>query len=262
MNILELKERKKSQSKLTMVTCYDAWSAKLIAQTPIDMILVGDSAAMVMHGYQETIPATIDLMAIHIAAVRKGAPKSFVVGDMPFLSYRGSVDKAVESVQKLMQAGANCIKLEGCSGNEAIIQHLVASGVPVMGHLGLTPQSVNTLGGNKVQGREQQAKKQILEDAKNLENAGCFSLVLECVPAELAAQITAHLQIPTIGIGAGPNCDGQVLVLQDMLGLSGDFKPKFLRQYLNGGELIKSALEHYHQDVQTARFPNSEESYS
>ena len=261
MNILELKERKKKNSKLSMVTCYDSWSAKLIAQTPIDMILVGDSAAMVMHGFQETIPATIDMMAMHIAAVRRGAPKSFIVGDMPFMSYRGSVDKVVEAVQKLMQAGANCIKLEGCSGNESVIQHLVGSGVPVMGHLGLTPQSVNTLGGNKVQGRDQSAKHQILEDAKALEAAGCFSLVLECVPAELAAQITSSLSIPTIGIGAGPNCDGQVLVLQDLLGLSGEFKPKFLRQYLNGGELIKSALEHFHSDVQQVRFPKMEESY-
>lgn len=261
MNILELVERKKQKSKISMVTCYDAWSAGLIAESPVDMILVGDSAAMVMHGFQDTVPATNEMMKLHIAAVRRGAPRKFIVGDLPFMSYRGSIDHAMETVREQMQAGANAIKLEGCLGNERLIERLVQSGVPVMGHLGLTPQSVNVLGGNKVQGRSEEAQKALLEQARTLEEVGCFSLVLECVPADLAARVTETLSRPTIGIGAGPHCDGQVLVLQDLLGFNRQFRPKFLRQFMNGGEQVLSALGRFHEAVQSGNFPSQEESY-
>lgn len=261
MNVLELRERKQKKSKISMVTCYDSWSAKLLNQTAIDILLVGDSAAMVMHGYSETLPATNEMMVSHVSAVRRGAPAKFIVADMPFMSYRGSLDKSVDAVQMFMQAGANAVKLEGAIGNESLIEHLVQSGVPVMGHLGLTPQSVNVLGGHKVQGKSLEAQQALTHQAELLEKAGCFSLVLECVPFPLAAQITAKMKIPTIGIGAGMECDGQVLVLQDLLGLNQGFKPKFLRTYLNGAELVKNALEHFHHDVQKGLFPGPEESY-
>jgi 3-methyl-2-oxobutanoate hydroxymethyltransferase len=261
MNILDLPERKRAKAKISMVTCYDAWSAKLIANTPIDMILVGDSSAMVMHGFSDTLPATTEMLALHVAAVRRGAPQKFIVADMPFMSFRGSLDSSINCVRQLMQAGANAVKLEGAVGNEELVKHLVHSGVPVMGHLGLTPQSVNVFGGNKVQGRKEEAQKLLMEHARALQDAGCFSLVLECVPFTLATQVTEALQIPTIGIGAGVNCDGQVLVLQDLLGLNMEFKPKFLRQYLNGGELITAALKKYHEDVVAQTFPSPKESY-
>jgi 3-methyl-2-oxobutanoate hydroxymethyltransferase len=261
MNVLNFRDRKLKNEKLSMVTCYDSWSAKLIAKTPIDIVLVGDSAAMVMHGYSETLPATNEMMRDHVAAVRRGAPEKFIVADMPFLSFRGSLDKSVEAVRMFMQAGANAVKLEGAFGNESLVEHLVHSGVPVMGHLGLTPQSVNTLGGHKVQGRSEDSQQSLLDQAQRLERAGCFSLVLECVPFPLATRITGSLAIPTIGIGAGIGCDGQVLVLQDMLGMNEDFKPKFLRTYINGAELVKSALESFHKDVVTGQFPGPQESY-
>lgn len=261
MNILEIIE-KKGKAKISMVTCYDYTSARIAANSPIDMLLVGDSLVMTMHGETTTLPATVDLMALHTRAVVKAAPKKFVVGDLPFMSFRSSLSENVENVRKLMAAGCQAVKLEGAKGNLELIRHLVDSGVPVMGHLGLTPQSINQLGGFKVQGRNETAKKEILKQAKELEAAGCFSLVLECVPSDLAKVITAEISIPTIGIGAGPDVDGQVLVWQDMLGMNPDFKPKFLRKYLNGADLIGKALENYHDDVVNGKFPSPEESYS
>lgn len=261
MNILELKKQKTHGRKLSMVTCYDAWSAKILAETSLDMILVGDSSAMVMHGFEDTIPATIDMIATHVAAVRRGAPKKFIVGDMPFLSFRGDLSANLENVRKLLQAGAHAVKLEGFDGNGEFVKHLTESGVPVMGHLGLTPQFVNAFGGFKVQGREQEQRKKIMAEARGLEDAGAFAVVLECVPGDLAAEITSTLKIPTIGIGAGAGCDGQVLVLQDMLGMNAGFKPKFLRQYLNGFELVRGALERFHEDVVAGKFPATGETY-
>lgn len=261
MNILEMREAKKRGHKLSMVTCYDAWSAKILNESPIDLILVGDSAAMVMHGYEDTIPASIEMLTYHVAAVRRGAPKKFIVADLPFLSFRGELDSNIDAVRRLMQAGANAVKLEGHDGNGDLIRHLVGSGIPVMGHIGLTPQFVNAFGGFKVQGRNEEQRRKILQEAQGLEAAGCFSIVLECVPHDLAAEITSQTQVPTIGIGAGSQCDGQVLVLQDLLGLSLGFKPKFVRRYMDGAEMIKASLERFHEDVARGNFPSEQETY-
>ncbi len=261
MNILELKTLKERKRRLAMVTCYDYWSARILAETAVDLILVGDSGAMVMHGFDDTIPATVEMMCTHVAAVRRGAPKKLIVADLPFMAFRSDLATNIAGVRQLMQAGAHAVKLEGFEGNAEFITHLVNSGVPVMGHLGLTPQSVNVLGGFRVQGRGDEPARRILAQARGLEDAGCFSLVLECVPGDLAAEITSTLKISTIGIGAGAGCDGQVLVLHDLLGFNQGFKPKFLRQYLNGAELIKSAVENYCADVIAGTFPSDSETY-
>ncbi len=262
MNILQLPERKVRREKIVMVTCYDYTSARILAQADVDMLLVGDSAAMTMHGYDSTLPISIDEMAWHVAAVKRGAPKKFIVGDLPFLSYRRSLSETVEAVDRLMKAGASSVKLEGIVGNEEIISHLVHSGVPVMGHIGLTPQSVNTLGGFRVQGARDEDRKRLKEEALASERAGCFALVLECVPETLAAEISAVLKIPTIGIGAGAETDGQVLVMQDLLGLNLDFKPKFVRRYLDGNKLMLDAFNQYAADVRQGSFPATEERYA
>jgi 3-methyl-2-oxobutanoate hydroxymethyltransferase len=261
MNILEIRNYKEQKRRLAMVTCYDFWSAKILNDTSVDLLLVGDSGAMVMHGYSDTLPATIEMMCVHVAAVRRGAPKKFIVADVPFLANRSDLATNMRAVQQLMQAGAHALKIEGCAGNGLLIHHIVESGVPVMGHLGLTPQSVHALGGFRVQGRGQDHGKIILQQARALQDAGCFALVLECVPGELAAEITSTLHISTIGIGAGGQCDGQVLVLHDLLGLNVGFKAKFLRQYLNGAELIHGAIEDYCQDVLAGKFPLASETY-
>ena len=262
MNIQEFGRRKKTGNRLSMVTCYDAWSAKLIARTPIDCVLVGDSLAMVVYGYDTTLPIDIETMAAHTAAVRRGAPDTFIVGDMPFLSYRCGRDEAVRNAGKLMQAGAQAVKLEGADGNLDTVRYLVQSGIPVMGHLGLTPQSVHQLGGFRVQGRGDEAADRIQEQALELQGAGCFSIVLEAMPSNVAAAVTRALDIPTIGIGAGPDTDGQVLVLHDLLGLNTEFRPKFVRTWMNGAEDIESALQGFHRDVQDGTFPAQAECYS
>lgn len=261
LNAYNFIEKKKHKQKISMITCYDYSFAKLVNESQIDCILVGDSAAMVMHGFPNTINASNEMLAYHTTAVVKGAPNKFIVADLPFLSYRKSLDENMKSVEILMKAGAHALKLEGAAGNLELIKHIVSSGVPVMGHLGLTPQSVHTLGGFKVQGKDADSKSLILSESKKLEEAGCFSLVLECVPSDLAKQITKELHIPTIGIGAGPGTDGQVLVLQDMLGFSDEFKPKFLRQFMNGKSHFVEAFNHYHQAVVEVSFPNEKESY-
>lgn len=253
---------KKGQHKITMLTCYDYWSARLLNDSPVDCILVGDSGAMVMHGYPDTVAATSELMALHTRAVKLGAPDRFVIGDMPFLSFRGSLDRAIDCVTQLMQAGAQAVKLEGAAGHINTVKHLVESGVPVMGHLGLTPQSVHQLGGFKVQARTEQQAERLKKDAKDLQEAGCFALVLECVPTQVAKEVTELLDIPTIGIGAGPHCDGQVLVLQDMLGAQTHFKPKFVRHFANLANDIKQAIETFTQEVQSGAFPSPQESYA
>ena len=261
MNINQIIKLKSDKKKISMLTCYDYSSAKIINQSNVDMILVGDSAAMVVHGHNSTLPITIETMAMHVAAVVRGAPDKFIVGDMPFMSYRKSLSENMTAVEKLMKAGAQAIKLEGFNGNQKLIEHIVGSGVPVMGHLGLTPQSVNSLGGYRVQGKKDDDRQRILDEALALQDAGCFSLVLECVPYELAKEITAALDIITIGIGAGNEVDGQVLVINDMLGMSSDFKTKFVRQYLNTEELFLQAFNNYDADVKSTNFPNLEESY-
>ena len=262
MNILKLPERKRRLDKLVMVTCYDYTSARIVEQSDVDMILVGDSAAMVMHGHPNTLPITIDVMAWHVAAVRKGAPRKFVVADLPFLSYRKSLSETMDAVGKVMQAGAEAVKLEGIAGNAETIMHIVQSGVPVMGHIGLTPQSVNGLGGFHVQGGSAPERQRLKSEALACQAAGCFALVLECVPETLAAEITAALNIPTIGIGAGAQTDGQVLVMHDLLGLNQDFKPKFVRQYLDGRQQWLNAFNAYARDVRDGTFPAQEERYA
>lgn len=262
MNILSLPERKRKREKIVMVTCYDYTSARIVAQADIDIILVGDSAAMVMHGHDSTLPIGIEEMAMHVRAVRRGAPKTFLVGDLPFLSYRRSLPDTMDAVAKLMQAGAEAVKLEGIAGNEATIRHIVDSGVPVMGHIGLTPQSVNQLGGFRVQGIGDDDRRRLKDEALACQQAGCFALVLECVPESLAAEITATLKIPTIGIGAGADTDGQVLVMHDLLGLNLDFKPKFVRRYLDGNRQWLEAFNRFAADVRGGEFPAREERYA
>ena len=257
MKIHDFSLKKQKGQKISMVTCYDYTFSRILSDSEVDCLLVGDSAAMVMHGFSTTLNASVNLMALHTAAVARGASNKFIVGDLPFLSYRKDLESNMTAMGKVMKAGAHAVKLEGAKGNLELIRHAVDSGVPVMGHLGLTPQSVHQLGGFKVQGRE----KKEHDEALLLEKAGCFSLVLECVPAALAQEISKDLKIPTIGIGAGVHCDGQVLVLQDMLGMNKEFHPKFLRTYFNGFETLKQAMNQYHRDVVTEEFPSEKESY-
>jgi len=261
MTVLDFQAKKQKGQKISMITCYDYTFAKILNETDIDVLLVGDSLAMVMHGYPTTLNASTEMMALHTAAVVKGASKKFVIGDLPFMGYRKSLSENMTCIEQIMKAGAQAVKLEGAAGNLETVRHAVDSGVPVMGHLGLTPQSIHQLGGFKVQGRDEKAHKAIMQQALQLQEAGCFSVVLECVPADLAKEITTELEIPTIGIGGGVNCDGQVLVLQDMLGMNQDFTPKFLRKYFNGAEELKKAFNKYHSDVIHKEFPNEKESY-
>lgn len=260
-SVLDFGAAKSAGRKISMVTCYDAAFARVLEASQVDCILVGDSAAMVMHGHPDTLAATVELMALHTAAVRRGAPTRFLIGDLPFLSFRKGIPAALDAVAALMRAGAQAVKLEGVAGHEDVIAAIVGSGVPVMGHLGLTPQSVNALAGFRVQGRSNGDAERIVEDAERLEALGCFSIVLECVPSALGARITKAMGIPTIGIGAGAYCDGQVLVLQDLLGLSGGHRPKFVRTYLDGSAAVREALDRFDSDVKQGVFPAATESY-
>lgn len=259
--IADFQKKKIKREKITMLTCYDYTFAKLISESAIDALLVGDSAAQVMHGFNTTLNASTNLMALHTSAVVRGAPNKFIVADMPFLSTRKGLKNSMDQVEKLMKAGAHAVKIEGAEGHIELIRHIVESGIPVMGHLGLTPQSIHQLGGPKIQGKAQAAADKILHDSLALEKAGCFSLVLECIPADLGQKISQALQIPTIGIGAGNQTDGQILVLQDVLGLNKDFNPKFLKKYLNGYDLISEALNSYVTEVQELKFPSEKHSY-
>ncbi|MEE1166625.1 MAG: 3-methyl-2-oxobutanoate hydroxymethyltransferase [Treponema sp.] len=257
MTTLDFLKAKQENRKISMITCYDATFAKLIDETDIDCILIGDSCSMVMHGETTTIPAKMEWMVEHTRSVRNGTSK-YIVADMPFLSTRKGIPFATECAGQLLVAGANCVKIEGVFGQEDVLHHLVMSGIPVMAHLGLTPQFFQAFGGHKMQGKTEAAAEKIIEEAKKAEELGCFCVLLECIPASLAEKISKAVNVPVIGIGAGVNVDGQVLVLQDMLGMSG-FKPRFVRQYLNGAELIKGALNQYAQDVHDASFPGPEE---
>lgn len=265
MNIHDFAKKKLGHEKISCVTCYDYSSALIVAASDIDCVLVGDSLAMTIYGHTSTINADIPMMAAHVDAVARGLAKGqstkFLVGDLPFQSYRKGIGAAVDAATALLQAGAHAIKLEGVDGNLEIIKHLTDGGIPVMGHVGLTPQFVNTMGGFKVQGKTAQKSMKILDDAKRLEDAGAFSLVIEGVPAQLGKEISLALQIATIGIGAGKDCDGQVLVWQDLLGINNQFKPRFVRTYANGFDDCKAALNQYHNDVLANNFPGLEESY-
>jgi 3-methyl-2-oxobutanoate hydroxymethyltransferase len=259
--ILDFQKKKAAGQKITMVTCYDHAFAKIISKSEIDTVLVGDSLAQVMHGHPTTLTASTAMMALHTKAVVAGIGDKLVVSDMPFLSTRKGLKHAMDQVEKIMKAGAHAIKIEGASGHLELIKHIVESGVPVMGHLGLTPQSIHQLGGPKIQGRDTKTADKLKKDALDLEQAGCFSLVLECVPSVLSTEITKSLHIPTIGIGAGAGCDGQVLVLQDMLGMNKDFAPKFLKKFLQGSDLITDALNSYVTEVKEQSFPAKEHGY-
>jgi len=260
-SVTEFLRFKQEGQPITMVTSYDTWSAQLIAASPIDAVLVGDSGAMVMHGHPSTVHASIEMMAAHTAAVARGLQGRFLVSDLPFPLHRMGLETAMKAVDVLMKAGANAVKLEGLRGHADLVAHIVESGVPVMGHLGLTPQSVHQMGGYRVQAREEAAASRLREDACGLQEAGAFAVVLECIPAPLARTVTDDLAIPTIGIGSGIGCSGQILVLQDLLGLNEGFKPKFLRTYMDGAGLIKDALSRYNADVKSAAFPAPQESF-
>lgn len=248
--------------KISIVTAYDSWSARLVARSSVDAVLIGDSAAMVMHGHPTTLAATIELMALHTSAVARVAEGKFLIADLPFLSFRKGIQPAITAVGALIGAGAQAVKLEGVDGHEDVIRQIVGSGVPVMGHIGLTPQSVHRLGGFRVQGRNDDDAALLLRQAHALEDLGCFAIVLECVPAALGGRITSELKVPTIGIGAGACTDGQILVLQDLWGVSAMQTPRFVRRYVDGERLLTDALDRYDADVKQAKFPTPEESYS
>jgi len=260
-NVHTFRKKKAEAARLSMVTCYDAWSAKILNETDIDCLLVGDSLSVVMHGFDSTVHATVEIMELHVAAVRRGAPDKFIIADMPFLSCSRGLEAAMDAVQRLMQAGANAVKIEGAEHQLDIIRHVVEAGVPVMGHLGLTPQSIHNLGGHRVQGKSAEAGEKVMRQARELENVGCFSIVLECVPNRLGDCVSKSLGIPVIGIGAGPHTDGQVLVLQDMLGTDPGFSPRFLRRYANLHDTVRSSVQQFHADVAERAFPSSEETY-
>ncbi len=260
-SVTELKRFKEKGDKISLVTCYDYWSANILKGTPVDALLVGDSVSMVMHGFDSTIHATVDMMATHTAAVARARTGKLIISDLPFLAHRTSRSHLMKSVDHLMKAGAQALKMETAPGQENVVRWIAESGVPMIGHVGLTPQFVHQFGGYKVQGRDSQSYQKILQHSKDLEEAGCSAIVLECVPSELAREITSQLSIPTIGIGAGPAVDGQVLVLQDLLGFNMDFKPKFVRQFAQGHDWMNQALTHFTQSVQSINFPKDEETF-
>ncbi len=260
-SIVEFQKYKQQGIPISMVTCYDFWSASIIGETPVDAVLVGDSAAMVMHGHSTTINADAQMVAFHLAAVRRGLPDRLLIADFPFLAHRRGEAFAMEVVDRFIKLGANAVKVEGAGSTAQLIRHITDSGVPVMGHVGLTPQSVHALGGFTLQGSDEKAAMRIMDEARQLEDAGCFSIVLEMVPASLAKKITDSLTIPTIGIGAGVHTSGQILVLHDLLGFNRNFKPKFLRKYLDGFQLVKDSLSRYDSEVKSKIFPSTDESY-
>lgn len=263
MSVLDFKKYKEEGRKFTYVTAYDYTMASIVNDSETEVILVGDSLGMVMLGYTGTTSVTLDQMIHHIKPVVRGAPDTFIVGDMPFGSYNVSVEDAVRNANRIFKEGApDCIKLEGGVEVQDKIKAIVDAGIPVMGHIGLTPQTTSQLGGFKVQGATPETAKKIIEDAKAVEAAGAFSIVIECVPKVVARAITKELSIPTLGIGAGPYVDCQVLVVQDMLGMYGDFKPKFVKHYANIRENMVDALNEFHKETLDGTFPSDENSFN
>lgn len=257
--VLTLQKQKETGEKITMVTAYDYTMAQIMEAAGVEMILVGDSLGMVMLGYEDTLSVTMEDMIRHTAAVARGTKDVFVVADMPFMSYQTSVYDAVVNAGRLMKEGrARAVKLEGGTEFAPHIRAIVNASIPVVAHIGLTPQSVNAFGGFKVQGKDVEAAKKLIEDAKAVQEAGAFMVVMECVPAKLAKKITEMLTIPTIGIGAGPDCDGQVLVYQDMLGMCGDFHPKFVKVFTNAGEQMRQGVADYVRETKEGTFPSKE----
>lgn len=252
----------KGGAPIGMLTAYDFPSAKIADAAGADILLVGDSLGMVVLGYPDTLSVTVDDMLHHTRAAARGAQRALVVGDMPYLSYHVSIEESVRNAGRFIQAGAHAVKVEGGKPSRIkTIEAILDAEIPVMGHIGLTPQSVNALGGFKLQGKNAADARRLIDEALALEHAGCFSIVLECVPSELAAFITSRLTIPTIGIGAGPKCDGQVLVYHDVLGLYDGHTPKFVRKYADGAHDLQQALEHFLADVRSRAFPNDAESF-
>ncbi len=262
LTIPELQKKKKEGQKLSVLTAYDYTMAKIIDQAGIDIVLVGDSLGMVVQGQKNTLAVTVDDMIYHSRAVSRAITHAHLVCDMPFMSYQSSLDEAVRNCGKVMKQGrAEAIKLEGGEEIAPLVKRLVDIGIPVMGHIGLKPMHVHRMGGYKIQGRDLQSEKKILKDAKALEKAGAYAIVLEGIPAKLADKISKALKIPTIGIGSGAACDGQVLVIYDLLGLYQDFRPKFVRHYAHLHEVVAQAVHRYIHDVKTEKFPNHKESF-
>jgi 3-methyl-2-oxobutanoate hydroxymethyltransferase len=258
----QLREMKARGEKIAMLTAYDFSMAKIIDGAGIDIILVGDSASNVMAGYETTLPITLDQMIYHAASVVRAAKRCLVIVDLPFGTYQGSSGEALRSAIRIMkESGAHAVKLEGGSEVKDSIDRILSAGIPVMGHLGLTPQSIYKFGTYTVRAKDDEEANKLLEDAKMLEKCGCFGMVLEKIPASLAKQVTASVNIPTIGIGAGPEVDGQVLVMQDMLGISKEFKPRFLRRYADLHTVITDAVDRYIKDIKAKDFPNDQEKY-
>lgn len=258
----DIQLKKTHAEKITMLTAYDYSMAAMIDKAGIDIVLVGDSLGNVVLGLDSTVPVTMDDMLHHCKAVSRGVGRALLVGDMPFMSYQVSREKAVENAGRfLKEAGCHAVKLEGGKNMAKVIECIVRAGIPVMGHAGLTPQTATALGGYKVQGKDRESAEQLVADAEAVEAAGAFAIVLECVPSTLAAEITERLSIPVIGIGAGPDCDGQVLVTNDMLGMFGRFKPRFVREYAQLAPIIESALSAFIADVKNSSFPSDDESF-
>ena len=262
VTVRDVRGFKERGERFTMLTAYDALSARLIDEAGIPLILVGDTLGMVMLGYDSTVPVTMEEMLHHTRAVRRGVTNAMIVGDMPFMSYQGSTDDGMSNAGRfLKEGGANCVKLEGGGRVVELVGRLTDSGIPVMGHLGLTPQSVNQFGGYRIQGRGDEAAHRIVQDAKDLEAAGIFALVLECVPTELAREVTSTVGVPTIGIGAGPHCDGQVLVYHDFLGINTGHLAKFVKKYADLGPQIRDAAARFAQEVRDGTYPDEAHSY-
>ena len=262
MTPVDIQALKKQGKKISMLTAYDYPLALLEDRAGIDIILVGDSVAMTVLGYENTLPVTMDEMIHHTKAVVRGAKHPLIIGDMPFMSYNTSEREAIINAGRFMkEGGADAVKLEGGASVKEIVRSIVRAGIPVMGHIGLTPQTISMLGGFKVQGKDAQAAQKIIDDAISLEDAGAFSVLLEAVPAPIAKMVTERLRVPTIGIGAGIHCDGQVLVVHDLLGLFDRFTPKFAKKYVNLSELILKALESYREEVLKGEFPTDQHSF-
>ena len=261
--IAELMQKKEKGQKITMMTAYDYPTANLVDQAGIDIVLVGDSLGMVMLGYDSTVPVTMDEMIHHCKAVSRGTKNSFIIGDMPFMSYHTSIEQAIINAGRFIkEASCDSVKLEGGSDMAPVIKAIVRTGIPVCAHIGLTPQTATMLSGFKVQGKDAESAKELIQSAKDLEVAGAFMIVMECIPDSLAARITGELTIPTIGIGAGKDCDGQVLVYHDLVGLFERFTPKFVKQYTNLSPRIKEALVQYRAEVENGTFPGPEHSFA
>lgn len=260
-SLSQLQRAKSDGQKISFLTCYDYGTALRLDASQIDGLLVGDSVAMVMHGFDSTIHATLEMMRLHTAAVARGAPTKILVADMPFLEHRKGIPHAVEAAGELLRAGAHAVKIEGVRGHADVIRSLTESGIPVMGHIGLTPQSVLQLGGYKVQGKDEDAARRILDDALELQELGCFALVVECVPRALGAQLSKQLAIPVIGIGAGVDTDGQILVTPDLLTMHPGSAPRFVRRYADLGTEVTQAANRFVEDIKNGEFPSEQESY-